>query len=64
MASFEAKGDQLVAEADKAVKSASSFLGSMFGGGSDKMEDAAEKYSRAGNSYKAAKKCEQPKEAP
>ena len=28
-------------QAEKAVKSASSFLGSMFGGGSDKIEDAA-----------------------
>jgi hypothetical protein len=45
------------AQAEKTLKSASGFLGNLFGGGSDKIEDAAEKFSRAGNSFKAAKKC-------
>ena len=44
-------------QAEKTVKSSSGFFGGMFGGSSDKLEDAAEKFSRAGNAYKAAKKC-------
>ena len=44
-------------QAEKMVKSASGFLGNLFGGGSDKIEDAADKFSRAGNAFKAAKKC-------
>jgi hypothetical protein len=44
-------------QAEKTVKSASGFLGNLFGGASDKIEDAADKFSRAGNAFKAAKKC-------
>ena len=52
---MEAKGDQLMHEADSALKKFS--LGSLFGGGNDKYEDAGDKYKRAGNAYKASKKC-------
>ena len=52
---MEAKGDQLMHEADAALKKFS--FGAMFGGGNEKYEDASDKYKRAGNAYKASKKC-------
>lgn len=44
----------LVAEAEKKMKSTSSFLGAIFGG-SSKLEEACELYVRAANMYKMAK---------
>uniref|UniRef100_A0A8B9JX27 N-ethylmaleimide-sensitive factor attachment protein, alpha b n=1 Tax=Astyanax mexicanus TaxID=7994 RepID=A0A8B9JX27_ASTMX len=44
----------LMAEAEKKVKSSQSFFGSLFGG-SSKMEDACDTYSRAANMFKMAK---------
>ncbi|XP_013406600.1 alpha-soluble NSF attachment protein isoform X3 [Lingula anatina] len=54
MADHEAKARELLAEAEKKVKSSQSFLGSLFGG-SSKLEDAAELYVRAANAFKMAK---------
>ncbi|XP_065919302.1 beta-soluble NSF attachment protein-like [Dysidea avara] len=51
----EDKGFILYQEAEKKVKSASSFLGGLFGGGS-KLEEAAELYTKSANSYKLVKK--------
>ena len=51
---MEAKGDQLMQEGDAALKKFS--LGALFGGGSEKYEDASDKYKRAANAYKASKK--------
>ncbi len=48
---MEAKGDDLVHQAEQALKK-----WSLFSGG-DKYEDAADKYQRAGNAYKASKSC-------
>jgi len=42
---------ELMAEADKMVKSGRGFFSSFFGG-STKIEDACEKYVRAGNQFK------------
>ncbi len=39
----------MFAEADLEAKNADGFFGKMFGGGTDKLEAAAEKYSRAAN---------------
>lgn len=55
MADSEQKGMQLVAEAEKKLKSAQGFIGSLFGG-SNKTEEAAELYHRAANMFKMAKK--------
>ena len=51
VATMEAKGDDLVHQAEQALKK-----WSLFSGG-DKFEDAADKYQRAGNAYKASKAC-------
>ncbi|XP_005991172.1 beta-soluble NSF attachment protein isoform X1 [Latimeria chalumnae] len=45
---------QLMAEAEKKVKSSHSFLGGLFGGNS-KVEEACEMYARAANMFKMAK---------
>ncbi|XP_055719367.1 beta-soluble NSF attachment protein-like isoform X1 [Salvelinus fontinalis] len=51
----EKEAMQLMAEADKKVKSSGSFLGGMFGGSHHKVEDACEMYARAANMFKMAK---------
>jgi hypothetical protein len=48
----EDKADELMEKADKRLKSGFSFFG-----GTQKFEDAVELYTKAGNSYKIAKKC-------
>ena len=55
MADQEKKGMELVAEAEKKLKSSQTFLGSLFGGQS-KVEEAAELYKSAANAFKMAKK--------
>uniref|UniRef100_A0A4W4FNA8 N-ethylmaleimide-sensitive factor attachment protein, beta b n=1 Tax=Electrophorus electricus TaxID=8005 RepID=A0A4W4FNA8_ELEEL len=50
----EKEAIQLIAEADKKVKSSGSFLGGMFGG-NHKVEEACEMYARAANMFKMAK---------
>ncbi|XP_016147388.1 beta-soluble NSF attachment protein-like [Sinocyclocheilus grahami] len=50
----EKEAIQLMAEADKKVKSSGSFLGGMFGG-NHKVEEACEMYARAANMFKMAK---------
>uniref|UniRef100_W5NI80 N-ethylmaleimide-sensitive factor attachment protein, beta b n=1 Tax=Lepisosteus oculatus TaxID=7918 RepID=W5NI80_LEPOC len=50
----EKEAIQLMAEADKKVKSSHSFLGGMFGGNS-KIEEACDMYARAANMFKMAK---------
>lgn len=53
--SDEAKGKQYLEEAEKKMKSSGSVLSSIFGSGSSKLDDAAELYQKAGNSFKMAK---------
>lgn len=55
MADSEQKAVQLVAEAEKKMKSSQGFLSSLFGG-SSKVEEACEMYGRAANMFKMAKK--------
>eukprot|EP00118_Oscarella_pearsei_P017481 m.173852 g.173852 ORF g.173852 m.173852 type:complete len:296 (+) comp39096_c0_seq10:54-941(+) len=55
MADSESRGIEYVAQAEAKLKSASGFLGRMFGGTS-KQEDAMELYGRAANAFKMAKK--------
>uniref|UniRef100_A0A8C1TY35 N-ethylmaleimide-sensitive factor attachment protein, beta b n=1 Tax=Cyprinus carpio TaxID=7962 RepID=A0A8C1TY35_CYPCA len=50
----EKEAIQLMAEADKKVRSSGSFLGGMFGG-NQKVEEACEMYARAANMFKMAK---------
>ncbi|KAJ8288732.1 hypothetical protein COCON_G00013910 [Conger conger] len=50
----EKEAIQLMAEADKKVKSSGSFLGGMFGG-NHKVEEACDMYARAANMFKMAK---------
>ncbi|XP_051501126.1 beta-soluble NSF attachment protein isoform X1 [Myxocyprinus asiaticus] len=50
----EKEAIQLMAEADKKVKSSGSFLAGMFGG-NHKVEEACEMYARAANMFKMAK---------
>ncbi|XDV41306.1 hypothetical protein PO909_010194 [Leuciscus waleckii] len=50
----EKEAIQLMADADKKVKSSGSFLGGMFGG-NQKVEEACEMYARAANMFKMAK---------
>eukprot|EP00117_Sycon_ciliatum_P035313 scpid73375/ scgid26800/ Alpha-soluble NSF attachment protein; N-ethylmaleimide-sensitive factor attachment protein alpha len=50
----EDKAAKLVEEAKRKVASAESFLGGIFGG-TQKLEDASDMFSRAGNAYKMAK---------
>lgn len=58
MADNEQKAVQLVAEAEKKLKSSQGFFGSLFGG-SSKVEEACELYVRAANMFKMAKKWSQ-----
>uniref|UniRef100_A0A3Q2ZU57 NSF attachment protein beta n=1 Tax=Kryptolebias marmoratus TaxID=37003 RepID=A0A3Q2ZU57_KRYMA len=51
----EKEAIQLMADADKKVKSSGSFLGGMFGGGHHKVEEACEMYCRAANMFKMVK---------
>lgn len=55
MADNEKKGIELVDEAERKLRSAQGFFGSLFGG-STKVEDACELYHRAANAFKMAKK--------
>ncbi|XP_046351331.1 alpha-soluble NSF attachment protein-like [Haliotis cracherodii] len=55
MGDAEQKGIMLMQEAEKKQKGAKGFLGNLFGG-SSKIEEAAELYVRAANSFKMAKK--------
>jgi alpha-soluble NSF attachment protein len=50
---MEAKGDQLMHEAEAGLKKFS--FGALFGGGQEKYEEASEKFKRAANTYKASK---------
>lgn len=52
----EERANAFMAEASKKIEASKTFFGSMFGGARSKIEEAAELYSRAGNSYKMAKK--------
>ncbi|KAI8482637.1 PREDICTED: alpha-soluble NSF attachment protein-like [Branchiostoma belcheri] len=56
MAAKEEEAQQLMIQAEKKVKSSQGFFGSLFGGGSTKLEDAADMYVRAANMFKVAKK--------
>lgn len=56
MADNEQKAMQLVADAEKKLKSAQGFLGSLFGSKSSRVEEACEMYARAANMFKMAKK--------
>jgi len=51
----EERANNLMLEAQKKLDSSKGFFGRMFGG-YDKVEDACDLYSRAGNAYKMAKK--------
>lgn len=53
--SDEAKGKQYMEEAEKKLKSSGSMFSSIFGSGSSKLDDAAELFQKAGNSFKMAK---------
>lgn len=55
MVDHEQKAIDLMSQADKKLKSAGGFFGSFFGG-SSKTEEAAELYTKAGNTFKMAKK--------
>uniref|UniRef100_A0A0K8TSB0 Protein required for fusion of vesicles in vesicular transport alpha-snap n=1 Tax=Tabanus bromius TaxID=304241 RepID=A0A0K8TSB0_TABBR len=54
MSDTEQKAMQLMAEAEKKLNQSRGFLGSLFGG-SNRVEDAVECYTRAGNMFKMAK---------
>ncbi|XP_067940058.1 alpha-soluble NSF attachment protein-like [Watersipora subatra] len=51
----ESRAIQLVAEAEKKIKSSTGFLNNLFGGGVTKLEEASDLYSKAANNYKMAK---------
>ncbi|XP_076318765.1 alpha-soluble NSF attachment protein-like isoform X2 [Tachypleus tridentatus] len=55
MADSEQKAIQLINDAEKKVNSAQGFFGQLFGG-SSKLEEACEMYTRAANLFKMAKK--------
>ncbi|GBN93904.1 hypothetical protein AVEN_15488-1, partial [Araneus ventricosus] len=55
MADNEQKAMQLVADAEKKLKSAQGFLGGLFRS-SSKTEEACEMYTKAANMFKMAKK--------
>lgn len=55
MADHEQKAIEMMAQADKKLKSAGGLFGSFFGG-SSKTDEAAELYVKAGNAFKMAKK--------
>ena len=52
---MEARADQLVHEAEAALKKGGGLFGALFGGGQERYEDAADKLQKAGHAYKAAK---------
>uniref|UniRef100_A0A0K8REU2 Protein required for fusion of vesicles in vesicular transport alpha-snap n=1 Tax=Ixodes ricinus TaxID=34613 RepID=A0A0K8REU2_IXORI len=56
MADNEQKAMQLVADAEKKLKSTQGFFGSLFGSSSSRVEEACEMYARAANMFKMAKK--------
>lgn len=56
MADQEQKALQLIAEAEKKLKSAKGIFSSFFGGGGSKQEEACDLYVRAANAFKMAKK--------
>ncbi|KAF6212322.1 hypothetical protein GE061_012844 [Apolygus lucorum] len=56
MADSEQKALQLVAEAEKKLTTQKGFFNSLFGGGSSKVDEAIECYTRAANMFKMAKK--------
>ncbi|KAI0235487.1 Beta-soluble NSF attachment protein [Lamellibrachia satsuma] len=56
MADNEKRALEFMAQAEKKQKSPGGFLSGLFGGGSAKLEESAELYVRAGNSFKMAKK--------
>ncbi|XP_014249048.1 alpha-soluble NSF attachment protein [Cimex lectularius] len=56
MADNEQKAQQLIAEAEKKLTGNKGFFGSLFGGGSSKVDEAIECYTRAANMFKMAKK--------
>lgn len=51
----EARAKQYLDEAEKKLKSSGSMFSSIFGSGSSKLDDAAELFQKAGNSYKICK---------
>lgn len=53
--SDEARGKQYMDEAEKKLKSSGSLFSSIFNSSSSKLDDAAELFQKAGNSYKMAK---------
>eukprot|EP01135_Chromosphaera_perkinsii_P007261 Nk52_evm69s745 gene=Nk52_evmTU69s745 len=56
MASQEEKALEYIRQAEKKAKSGGGFLSSVFGGGSNKNEEAAELFIKAANCYKMLKK--------
>ncbi|XP_055880310.1 alpha-soluble NSF attachment protein-like [Biomphalaria glabrata] len=56
MADQEQKALQLIAEAEKKLKSSKGLFNSLFGGGGSKQEEACDLYVRAANAFKMAKK--------
>ncbi|XP_063873695.1 LOW QUALITY PROTEIN: alpha-soluble NSF attachment protein-like [Scylla paramamosain] len=56
MADAEQKAMQLMAEAEKKLSSSKGFLGSLFGGGSSKVDEAMDLNQQAANKFKMAKK--------
>lgn len=54
--SEEERANSFMEEARRKIEGSKSFFGSLFGGGSSKIEEACELYTRAGNAYKMAKK--------
>jgi alpha-soluble NSF attachment protein len=57
----DGKGDMLVREAEKKLKGG--FLSNLMGGSSQRYEDAADLYIKAGNAYKLSKQWEEGAEA-
>lgn len=55
MGDNEQKAFQLVAEAEKKLNAPKNFLSSLFNGGSNRMDDAIDSYTRAANMFKMSK---------
>jgi alpha-soluble NSF attachment protein len=53
--SDESRAKQYLEEAEKKLKSSGSVMSSLFGSSSSKLDDAAELFQKAGNSFKMAK---------